>query len=212
MRNSTERFLEAVQLYLKEAFTERVAEINEKDPEIHLSDIALWQYGYSGVLSGLSHYPGCIVMVNGRTLVDPYTTAFSLVIGIGLTADDPSYLDRIGQYWEDILEDTIRSDWHLGGACLDTDIGIQFNTDNVSNVYLIQAQLTCQVDLGGFVYAEEKESGTKVVQMPEVSGSEGALSPDERDSVLSALRPDHDADGQGVGEKNSPVRLETKEE
>ena len=212
MRNSTERFLKAVQEYLKAAFTERVEGVNRKDPSVHLPDIALWQYGYSGVLSGLSHYPGCIVLVNGRTLVDPYTTAFSLVIGIGLTADSPEYLDKIGQLWEDILEDSIRSDWSLGGACLDTDIGIRFSTDNASNIYLIQAELTCQVDLGGYVYEENdtetEVSGEEILQVPEVPGSEGTVSGGEGDGVLPPLRDDHDADGQGIGKEDAPVRVE----
>ena len=46
MRNSTERFVKAVQDYLKTVFSERVADINEKDKDIHLQDIALWQSGY----------------------------------------------------------------------------------------------------------------------------------------------------------------------
>ena len=212
MRNSIERFTSALIGYLQKAISERVASINEKDHGISLPDIALWQTGYNGVLAGLSHYPGCIVLVNGRTLTDPYTTTFSVVVGIGLTADDPDYLERIGRAYEDILEDCIRSDWHLGGAALDTDIGVQFQSDNVNNVYLIQAQLTCQVDIGGYVYEEEDGTGTEgsgeILQMFEVSGGEGALSPDERDSVLPALRDDHGADGQGVSEEDSPVRVE----
>ena len=211
MRNSIERFTSALIGYLQKAISERVASINEKDHGISLPDIALWQTGYNGVLAGLSHYPGCIVLVNGRTLTDPYTTTFSVVVGIGLTADDPDYLERIGRAYEDILEDCIRSDWHLGGAALDTDIGVQFQSDNVNNVYLIQAQLTCQVDLGGYVYAEdepENENNGKVLPMSKVSGSEGTVSEGEGDGLLPALRDDHDADGQGVSEEDSPVRVE----
>ena len=161
MRNRTDRFIKALQTYLAKAISERVEEINAEDPSINLPDIALWQTGYSGVLSGLSHYPGCIILVNGKTLVDPYTTAYSVVIGIGLTADDPDYLETLGRVYEDIIEDVIRSDWSLGNTCLDTDLGVQFQSDNVSNVYLIQAQLTCQVDLGGFVYQPGDEPWRK---------------------------------------------------
>lgn len=217
MRNSTERFVSAVQAYLKEAFTKRVSEVNEQDPSIHLPDIALWQTGYNGVLAGLSHYPGCIVLVNGRTLTDPYTTSYSVVIGIGLTADDPDYLEKMGRAYEDILEDCIRSDWSLGGAALDTNIGVQFQSDNVNNVYLIQAQLTCQVDLGGYVYAEtedgpDAESTGTVVQMPEMSGAEGTVSDGEGDGILSALRDDHDADNEGIGTEEASLQLEAEEE
>ena len=217
MRNRTDRFTIALQKYLQSAFTERVQQINEADPSLHLPDIALWQFGYSGVLSGLSHYPGCLVLVNGKTLIDPYTTAYSLVIGIGLTADDPEYLETLGRLWEDVLEDTIRADWSLGGAALDTDIGVQFESDCVNNVYLIQAQLTCQVDLGGYVYAEtedgpDAESTGTVVQMPEMSGAEGTVSDGEGDGILSALRDDHDADNEGIGTEEASLQLEAEEE
>ena len=219
MRNSTERFTAALQDYLQKAISERVKEANEADPDISLPDIALWLSGYTGVLAGLSQYPGCIILVNGKALTDPYTTTYSVVIGIGLTADDPAYLERMGRLYEDILEDSIRSDWSLGGAALDTDVGVQFDMDCTSNVYLIQARLTCQVDIGGYVYAEDDDKistdGTEdrgeVVPMPEVPGGEGTISAGEGDGVLSALRDDNDADHEGVGEEDSPVRVEEDE-
>ena len=217
MRNRIERFASALINYLKPAISERVASINAEDPDISLPDIALWQTGYNGVLAGLSHYPGCVVLVNGRTLVDPYTTSYSVVIGIGLTADDPDYLEKMGRAYEDILEDCIRSDWSLGDAALDTDIGVQFQSDNVNNVYLIQAQLTCQVDLGGYVYAEtedgsDAESTGTVVQVPEMPGVEGTVSDGEGNGVLSALRDDHDADNEGIGTEEASLQLEAEEE
>ena len=217
MRNRIERFTSALIEYLKTAISERVASINAGEPDISLPDIALWQTGYNGVLAGLSHYPGCIVLVNGRTLTDSYTTSYNVVIGIGLTADDPDYLEKMGRAYEDILEDCIRSDWSLGGAALDTDIGVQFQSDNLNNVYLIQAQLTCQVDLGGYVYAEtedgpDAESTGTVVQMPEMPGAEGTVSDGEGDGILSALRDDHDADNEGIGTEEASLQLEAEEE
>ena len=217
MRNSTERFVSALQSYLQKAISDRVAAANAADTDIRLPDIALWQSGYNGVLAGLSHYPGCIILVNGKTLTDPYTTTYSVVIGIGLTADDPGYLEEMGRLYEDILEDCIRSDWSLGGTALDTDVGVQFQSDCVNNVYLIQAQLTCQVDIGGYVYAEDDtetgdEGGGEVVPMPEVPGSEGPVSEGEGDGVLSALRDDHDADQEGVGTEEAPVQLGAEED
>ena len=188
MRNRIDRFTLALVDYLKSAISERVASINADDPDISLPDIALWQTGYNGVLAGLSHYPGCIVFVNGRTLVDPYTTSYSVVIGIGLTADDPDYLEKMGRAYEDILEDCIRSDWSLGGSALDTDIGVQFQSDNVNNVYLIQAQLTCQVDLGGYVYDENdrkagNEDNGKILPVSEMPGDSGAIPEGEGDGI-----------------------------
>lgn len=212
MRNHSERFAAAVRTYLESAFAKRVAAVNEKDKDIQLQDIALWLTGYDATLMNLSAYPACIVLVDGRQLIDPYTTAYNLAIGIGLTADDPVYLERMGRYWEDILEDTIRSDWHLGGACLDTDLHISFNAMCVSNVYGIEASLTCQVDLGGYVYADTEEGSGEVVPVPEVPGVEGAVSGSEGDGLLSALRDDHDAGDEGIGTEEAPVQLGAEEE
>ena len=175
MRNNTEKFIKAVQDYLKAAFMERVADINERDKDIHLQDIALWQSGFNGITAGLTAYPGCLILVNKRTLQDAYTTVFSLVIGIGLSADDPDYLERIGRYWEDILEDSIRSDWHLGGAALDTAEGVKFESDCTSNVYVIQAELSCDVDLQGFVYLDEPEEPETVPEEGEGDEGEGEM-------------------------------------
>lgn len=214
MRNSTERFTVAVRSYLQKAFTERVQDVNEKDSDVHLPDIALWLSGYNATLMNLSHYPACIILVDGRQLVDPYTTAFNLAIGIGITADDPEYLERLGHYWEDILEDSIRSDWSLGGACLDTDLNIRFNALDVGNVYGIEAQLTCQVDLGGYVYAEDdggtEDNGT-VVPLSEVPGDSGTVPEGEGNGILPALRDDHDADYEGIGTEEAAIRLSKEE-
>ena len=216
MRNSTERFVDALQRYFESAISERVEKVNTEDPDVRLPDIALWQSGYNGVLSGLTHYPGCIILVNGKTLTDPYTTTYSVVIGIGLTADDPDYLERQGRLYEDILEDCIRSDWSLGGAALDTDIGVKFESDCTSNVYLIQAQLTCQVDRGGYVYEKEDvgldTQDGEVLQVPEMLGSEGTVSDGEGDGVLPSLRGNDDADQEGIGTEEAPVQLGAEED
>lgn len=155
MRNSVQKFVDAVRAYLEKAFSERVEKLNGMDPSPEMQDIASWSTGFRGVLAGLEEYPGCLLLVGGRTLDDCYTTSFTLSIGIAVTSDDPGRLEMLGGLWEDILEDTIRSDWHLGGACLDIAPGMQIRSDCTSGVYVIEADLTCQVDLGGFVYGKE---------------------------------------------------------
>lgn len=205
VRTSAEKFTTALKNYLQGAISERVAEANREDPSLRLPDIAGWSTGYDGVLAGLQHYPGCIILVNRRTLVDCWTTAFSVVVGIGLTADEPAWLERMGRAYEDILEDCIRSDWHLGGAALDTDLGIQMDSDCTSNVYLIQATMTCEVDIGGFVYEhKEGDGGADVVPLSEVSEE---LRPSAGgDGPLSSLpQPSAEGDG-GVSEEEGPVR------
>ena len=152
MRNSSDNLAKAIKAYLEKAFSERVSEVNAKDESIRLRDVALWLSGHNAVLNDLPDYPACIILVDGRNLKDPYTTEYSISIGIGITADDDGYLEELGRCWEDILEDAIRSDWSLGGAVLDTDTGVQFTIGHVNNLYVIEADLTCQVDLGGYVY------------------------------------------------------------
>ena len=70
MRNASEKFIKALGEYLKKAFSTRVEKANEENPDLGLADIVLWQDGYRGVASGLSEYPGCIILLNGRTLTD----------------------------------------------------------------------------------------------------------------------------------------------
>lgn len=214
MRNSEKRFLNALQDYLKKAITERVNAVNAENPDIRLPDIALWQSGYRGALSGLTHYPGCLTLINGRTLIDPYTTSFNVAIGVGLTADDPDYLEEIGRLYLDILEDAIRADWHLGGAALDTALGASFMTDCVNNVYLIEIDLECQVDIGGFIYEDtdtDSEDSGEVLPVSEMPGSEGTVSSGEGDGILSPLRDADDADNEGIGREEASVQLEAKE-
>lgn len=197
MRNASEKFIKALGEYLKKAFSTRVEKANEENPDLGLADIVLWQDGYRGVASGLSEYPGCIILLNGRTLTDVYTTTYHVIVGIGLAGDDADHLEMQGRAWEDILEDSLRSDWTLGGAALDTALGVSIRSDSVSNVYVIQAEFDAQVDLNGYVYmedgsggdsqedAEGTASGSDVLQEMRISdrGSEGDPMSEVSDSV-----------------------------
>lgn len=197
MRNASEKFIKVLEEYLKKAFSSRVEKANEENPDLGLVDIVLWQDGYRGVASGLSEYPGCIILLNGRTLTDVYTTTFHVIAGIGLAGDDADHLEMQGRAWEDILEDSLRSDWTLGGAALDTALGVNIRSDSVSNVYVIQAEFDAQVDLNGYVYMEDESggdsqedaegtaSGSDVLQEMRISdrGSEGDPMSEVSDSV-----------------------------
>lgn len=175
MRNSTGKFLASLEKYLRHAFSDRVEKINRDNPEINLADINSWQSGYGGVAAGLSVYPGCLLLINGKTFSDIYTTTFNVVIGIGLTADDPEYLETIGHIWEDILEDSVRSDWHLGESCIDSN-NAQLKSDCTSNVYVIQMEIQCDVDLGGYVYDDVVAFDDSVSQEePNVEEDEGEV-------------------------------------
>lgn len=163
MRNSTDRFLDKVQAYLKSSFSERAEALGT-------ADIALWDRGYNSVLDSMTSYPACLTFIESKTLSDITVTDYSLVIGIGVTADDNDTLDELGNIWCDILEDTIRSDWSLGGACLDTSMQIDIRLGVGNGVYVIYTVLKCSVDIGGFVYGQE-DLEVSAVQLEEQADS-----------------------------------------
>ena len=147
MRNREETFITSLQTYLKSFFTTRAA-------AAEIEDIILWQDGYAGVISGLTHYPGCIVMIDGRTVTGAYTAQYEVLIYVGIQSGDPATLETTGRIWQDILEDAIRSDWTLGGSCLQVLDGAEIRPGCTGNVYTAGIRFTCEVDVGGYVYAE----------------------------------------------------------
>lgn len=158
MRVSYQAFLAKLQAYLSESFTERVEEWNTGEEEsvadTPLDDIAEWGNGYISVLQGCQSYPACILLPSGRRASSepPFFTQYKVTVGIALTGQDFEYLVRQGQAWEDILEDTIRSDWSLGGACLDSRMTGDLTADCTGDVYVISCELECTLDIGGAVY------------------------------------------------------------
>ena len=145
MRNRETVFIKKLQDYLKAFFTARTA-------QLEIEDIVLWQDGYAGIISGLTHYPGCIVLVDGRTITGAYTARYDVIVYVGVTGGDPTALETLGRTWQDILEDAIRSDWSLGGACLQVLDSAQIRPGYTSNIYTAGLKFTCEVDTGGFVY------------------------------------------------------------
>lgn len=146
MRNSTDRFLDKVQEYLKESFSKRAKDCG-------IPDIAVWDRGWNAALDSMTAYPACLTFVDSKKLIDPYTTQYYLVTGIAVSADDSNSLDELGNIWCDILEDTIRADWHLGGACLDCSFDIDISIGVSQGVFVIWTRILCSVDIGGYVYA-----------------------------------------------------------
>lgn len=145
MRNRETTFIASLQQYLKGFFTLRAT-------ELQIDDIILWQDGYAGVISGLTHYPGCIVIVDGRTITGAYTARYDVIVYVGVTGGDPAALETLGRTWQDILEDAIRSDWTLGGTCLQVLDNAQIRPGWTGDVYTAGLKFTCEVDTGGFVY------------------------------------------------------------
>lgn len=170
MRNSTDRFLDKVQEYLKASFSKRAEAMGVKD-------IVLWDRGYNAVIDSMTSYPACLTFIDSKTLEDITVTRYSLVIAIGVSADDDETLDELGNTWCDILEDSIRSDWSLGKACLDTSMQIDIKLGVGKGVYVIYTEIDCSVDIGGFVYGYDEDSTDEVempaMQLEELSSSEG---------------------------------------
>ena len=148
MRDRESTFISALQTYLKGFFT-------AKTEEEHIEDIVLWQNGYAGVASGLTHYPGCLIIVDGKTITDAFTARYDVLVYVGMTGGDPESLEATGRLWQDILEDAIRSDWSLGGTCLQVINGAQIKPGWTNNIYTAGIKFTCEVDVGGFVYGNE---------------------------------------------------------
>ena len=59
--------------------------------------------------------------------------------------------------WQDILEDAIRSDWTLGGTCLQVLDGAEIRPGCTNDVYTAGIRFRCEVDLGGYVYGNTEE-------------------------------------------------------
>ena len=148
MRNRETVFIAKLQEYLKGFFS-------RKAEELGIEDVVLWQNGYAGVISGLTHYPGCLVIVDGRDVTDAYTAMYDVIVYVGVTNGDPETLETLGRTWQDILEDAIRSDWSLGGTCLRVLDNAKIRPGCTSNIYTAGMSFTCEVDVGGFVYEQK---------------------------------------------------------
>lgn len=200
MRNSTDRFIDKVQAYLKESFSKRAEAMGIKD-------IVIWDRGFNAVIDSMTSYPACLTFIDSKTLEDITVTKYSLVIAIGVSADDDESLDEAGNAWCDILEDTIRSDWSLGKACLDTTMQIDIRLGVGKGVYVIYTQLDCSVDIGGFVYDPETGIGeveVSTLQLEELPSTEG----DSSDCVSTLCG---DAGEGDTGEQEQAALAELKE-
>lgn len=124
---------------------------NEAEPGLDLVQIASFEKGYRDVLTGLRAYPGLIVINRGRKSIDSYFATYRLLIGIAVKSEHADYLQRLGEAYEDILEDALLADPTLGGICIDSN-GLDIANDCASGVYVISCSLEADVDRGGTIY------------------------------------------------------------
>ena len=200
MRNSTDEFISRVQDYLKEAFSERAKEAG-------IEDIRTWDRGWNAVLSSMSSYPACLTFVDGKKLSDCYTTSYALVIGIAVTGDDNDELERLGNTWADILEDTVRSDWHLGSSCLDSSLGAEISFGVTEGIFCIWMRIECNVDIGGYVYEGESEDALSEMQLAQQSdedvGSSDSMSQMRNGSADGDSEEQKPETSEGIGEERN---------
>ena len=154
MRNRANIFLDKVQEFLKASFAERAALCG-------IPNIKQWQTGYAVPLSAESEYPACLLYVAKRVGVDAYTADFVCDLGIAIAGDEPAEMERQGLLWQDILEDTFRDDYHLGGACLDIEDGWSIDNSFANGLYVVACSFTAEIDLGGYVYEDEEPVTTE---------------------------------------------------
>ena len=148
MRTRTDVFLEKLHSYLKSFF-------DEKCTEFGIESVKNYQIGFvNEPLSSTTEYPASLMVVTSKNGVDTYSCLFDCTVAIAVTSDDVNELGRVGLIWSDILEDAIRSDYSLGGACLDVEDGFNVMTSYADDLMIIAVEFNAEIDLGGYVYEE----------------------------------------------------------
>ncbi len=146
--NRTSAMLEGLKSYLETQMASRILSWKGENPGQDLPDIAEYDIGYKDVLVGLRAYPAILVVSDGWSSYDSYTTEYSVSCCLAYKCDDPSQLEAYGEALMDCLEDSIRSDNTLGGLCL--DIGdVKAVTNVVSGIFMAALDFTVQIDRGG---------------------------------------------------------------
>ncbi len=149
MKSQSDILYGKIETYLKQSFSDLVTQWNDAHEGETLTDIMEWDRGYRDILAGLREYPAVLLIEKGRAFLDTYTTRHTLVIGLAYTCDDRDMLQAHGDAYLDILEESVRADWHLGDSCLDV-VSYDIDTDVISGVYVAACTLSIDIDRGGF--------------------------------------------------------------
>lgn len=147
--NRSNRLTAAILSFLETELEGEVARWNENGAELPL--VAEFDSGYRDIFAGLREYPAVIVLNRGREDRGSFSTEYKILIGLVLKSEDLEQLENWGQSYADILEDVIRSNPSLGGACLDVN-NFRLNTDCVSGIFVISVEINVELDRGGFIY------------------------------------------------------------
>lgn len=191
MRSKINLFTQSLISHLTECFEEKITEFNAENPEYNLKNVEKWYSGFYGVASGLDANPGALILISNISTINAYFDSYHVNIAIAVSADEPAWLEEIGRAWCDILLDSLRESWTLGGIAVLVQHPVSLQIDSTASRYIIEATFDAEVDLGGFVYERNDESVSAVRTQGDDSGT-----------ILSEVS-EQDAGGNGTVEEDT---------
>jgi hypothetical protein len=179
--------------HLTECFESKITEFNTENPDHEIKNIEKWYSGFYGVASGLDANPGALILISNISTINPFFDSYHVNIAIAISADDQQWLEEIGRAWSDILLDSLRTSWTLGGLAVMVQHPVNLSIDCTASRYIIEATFDCEVDLGGFVYEGNGEAVSAMWTqgndnrdiLSEVSPSDGSDNGTEQESDTS---------------------------
>lgn len=158
MRSKINLFTNNLIAHLTECFESKIAEFNAENPESELRNIEKWYSGYFGVASGLDANPGALILIPSITTINPFFDSYRVNLAVALSADDQLWLEELGRAWTDIVLDSLRMSWTLGGLAVLVQHPVSLTIDCTPSRYIVEASFDCEVDLGGFAYEGSGEA------------------------------------------------------
>ena len=154
MRSKINLFTNSLIKHLTECFEAKIKEFNAENPKNKVRNIEKWYSGFFGVAAGLDANPGALILIPSISTINPFFDQYSVKVAIAVSADDNAWLEELGRAWTDILLDSLRTSWTLGGLAVLVQHPVTINIDCTAGRYIVEASFDCEVDLGGFAYEE----------------------------------------------------------
>lgn len=119
--------------------------LNTKAREKGMIEIASIENGMTASLSSASAMPCMLLAIPSRNLIDHYFTRYTINLGIAFDSPDITVAEDVGSKWEDILEETLTEDCHLGGAVVNIIPGITIDGIPLSGLYVVYCEFEADV-------------------------------------------------------------------
>jgi hypothetical protein len=101
--------------------------------------------GFSDPLSSAIEYPRANIVETGRSFnVEDFTTSHSLLLGLAIQTEESDVLKKWMTDYTETVEEVMRSNPHLGGWCLLSDVNIE--TDARTGIGLIAITIKIEVE------------------------------------------------------------------